>query len=100
VVSGIPSPYVAGTAHSVTVTAKDAYGNVATGYRGTPFQQLRPGSHHASRLTFTAADAGVHRFSYLLNPALTLRTVGTQAVRARDTATATITGVQTGIVVS
>lgn len=34
VVSGFPSPTVAGVAHSVTVTAKDAYGNIATGYSG------------------------------------------------------------------
>ena len=35
VVSGFPSPTVAGVAHSVTVTAMDAYGNTATGYAGT-----------------------------------------------------------------
>ena len=35
VVSGFPSPTIAGVAHIVTVTAKDAYGNTATGYAGT-----------------------------------------------------------------
>ena len=34
-VSGFPSPAIAGAAGSVTVTAKDAYGNTATGYVGT-----------------------------------------------------------------
>jgi hypothetical protein len=35
VVAGYPSPTVAGAAHTFTVTAKDAFGNTATGYRGT-----------------------------------------------------------------
>ncbi len=34
VVSGYPSPDTAGTTHAIFVTAKDAFGNVATGYRG------------------------------------------------------------------
>ena len=34
-VTGFPSPTTAGAAHNVTVTAYDAYGNVATGYTGT-----------------------------------------------------------------
>jgi hypothetical protein len=99
-VSGIPSPYVAGAAHSVTVKALDAYGNVATGYRGTiHFTTSDTKASVPANYTFTAADKGVHTFSYTLSPALVLRTVGTQSVRARDTVTATITGVQTGIVV-
>jgi hypothetical protein len=50
--------------------------------------------------TFTAADNGVHKFSYTLVPALVLRTHGSQTVRARDTVTSTITGVQSGILVN
>ena len=34
-VSGYPSPTTAGASHSFTVTAKDAFGNTATGYLGT-----------------------------------------------------------------
>src|SRR5712692_8497602 len=34
-VTGFPSPLTAGTAGTFTVTAKDAYGNSATGYTGT-----------------------------------------------------------------
>ena len=34
-VSGFTSPTTAGAAHNVTVTAQDAFGNVATGYTGT-----------------------------------------------------------------
>ena len=79
----------------ITVTARDAYGNTATGYRGTV--QFTSTDYHAvlpADYTFTAANAGTHTFS------VTLNTAGTQAVRARDTVTSTITGLQTGIVVS
>jgi alpha-tubulin suppressor-like RCC1 family protein len=91
------NPYVAGAAHSVTVTAKDAYGNTATGYRGTiHFTSSDPAAVLPAIYTFTGGDAGVHKFPF----ALTLKTAGTQWVRATDTFSATITGVQSGIVVS
>jgi len=100
VVSVAANPWLAGSVHSVTVRALDAYGNIATGYRGTiHFNTSDLASSVPANYTFTAADAGVHTFSYLLSPGLVLRTPGTQAVRARDTMTGTITGVQTGIVV-
>ena len=84
----------------MTVTVLDANGNIATGYSGTiHFNASEPAATVPANYTFTAADAGVHTFSYLLSPGLVLRTPGTQAVRARDTMTGTITGVQTGIVV-
>lgn len=99
-VSGIPSPFAAGSAHSVTVTARDIYGNVATTYRGRiHFTTSDPISTVPADYTFTAADNGVHKFLYTSSPALVLRTHGTQTVRARDTVTATITGVQSGIIV-
>ena len=91
------SPYVAGVAHNVTVTAKDAYGNVATGYRGTiHFSGSDPAAVLPTNYTFTAANAGTHTFSL----GVTLKTAGSRGVRATDTVTATITGVQSGIVVS
>ncbi len=98
---GTLNPYPAGISHSVTVKAYDAHGNVATGYRGT----VHFGSTDARAVlpadyTFTAADAGVHKFSNALSPALVLRTAGTQSVRATDTAASGITGVLTGIVVT
>src|SRR5260370_36109302 len=34
-VSGFPSPTTAGVSHNVTLTAEDAYSNLATGYTGT-----------------------------------------------------------------
>jgi len=100
-VSGIVSPYVAGAAHSVTVKALDAYGNVAVGYRGkVHFTTSDPKASVPADYTFTAADAGVHVFSYTLSPALVLKTAGSQGVRATDTVSATITGAQHGIVVT
>ena len=92
--SGIPNPSVAGVAYKVTVTARDAYGNTATGYRGTiHFTSTDPAAVLPVDHTLTAADVGVHTFS------LTLKTIGTQSVTATDTVTASIKGSQSGIVV-
>jgi hypothetical protein len=77
------------------VKALEAYGNAATGYRGTiHFTSPDAKAVLPADYSFTATDAGVHSFS------VTLKTAGTQAIRARDAATATITGLQTGIVVN
>jgi hypothetical protein len=100
-VSGIASPYASGAAHSVTVTAKDAAGTVATGYRGTVhFTSSDPLAVLPADYTFTAADAGVRAFSYTLNPGLVLKTAGSQWVRATDKLVSSIAGVQSGIVVT
>src|SRR5207245_719458 len=77
VVSGYPSPTTAGAAQNFTVTAKDAFGNTATGYTGTvdfsasDAQAVKPANY-----TFVAADNGVHGFS------ATLKTVGSQSLIA------------------
>jgi hypothetical protein len=94
-VSGLPSPYGAGVAHNLTVTAKDPYGNVATGYRGTiHFTSSDAAAILPTDYTFTGADAGTHTFS------VALKTYGTQSVTATDTATASIAGSQSNIVVN
>ena len=96
-VSGIPNPYVAGVAHSVTVTAKDADGNTDAGYRGAiHFTSSDPAATLPADYTFTAADNGVHTFSL----GLTLNTAGTHWVRATDTLASSITGARSGIVVT
>ncbi len=96
-VVGLTSSFVAGQAHTVTITAKDAYGNTATGYTGTiHFTSSDAKAVLPANYTFKAADAGVHTFSL----GVKLKTAGTQWVRATDTVTATITGVKTGIAVS
>jgi hypothetical protein len=93
-VSGFPAT-TTGVAHSFTVTARDAFGNLSAGYIGTvalsssDVQAGLPASY-----TFTAADAGVHTFT------ATLKTAGTQSLTVRDSATSSIVGSQTGIAVS
>ena len=94
-VTGFPSPVTAGVAGSFTVTARDPYGNRASGYTGavrfssSDAQAALPGNY-----TFTADDAGLHTFS------ATLKTAGTQSLTATDTASAAITGAQGSILVN
>ena len=89
--------FAVGASHTATIAAKDAYGNVATGYTGTiHFTSSDVAAVLPTNYTFAAGDAGVHSFSL----GVKLKTAGTQWVRATDTVTATITGVKTGIVVS
>ena len=53
------SPWVAGVAHTVTVTGKDAYGDTTTGYRGkVHFTSTDPAAMLPADYTFTAADNG------------------------------------------
>lgn len=72
----------AGTAQTITVTAKDSGGSTYTGYTGTVHftssdaQASIPGNY-----TFTASDNGVHTFF------VTLKTAGSQGVTAYDVAT-------------
>ena len=74
VLSGLPSTTTAGVAQTVTVTAEDPYGNVATGYAGTvQFTSSDPQASLPANYTFTAADQGVHVFS------LAFETAGTQS---------------------
>jgi uncharacterized delta-60 repeat protein len=94
-VTGYPSPRTAGVAHNFTVTAKDAFGNVATGYTGTvQFLSSDGKAVLPSNYTFVAADAGVHSFSAIL------KTAKTQSITAKDTVTSSIAGSQTGITVT
>lgn len=82
-----PSSVSAGTRFSITVTLLDAYGNVATGYRGTVVFKSSDGSASLPRnYTFTAADAGVHTFTGLI-----LKKKGTQTITVTDTLITTIT---------
>ena len=100
-VSGILSSYPAGSKHSVKVTARDAYGNVAQSYRGTiHFTSSDTQATVPADYSFTSGDSGVHTFASSLSPALTLKPAGSRWVRATDNAKATITGAQTGIVVT
>jgi hypothetical protein len=99
VLNGLFSPATAGSAQTVTVTAEDVYGNVATGYLGT----VHFTSTHTNAETvlpadysFTPADAGAHTFTN----GVTLTTAGSQTVTATDTNDSTLTGSGTVSVVT
>src|SRR6266581_3520341 len=62
-----PANATTAVAFPVTVTLKDAYGNVADGYRGTVgFASSDPLAILPSPYTFTAGDAGAHTFQVTL----------------------------------
>jgi Ca2+-binding RTX toxin-like protein len=93
-VTGFPTSVVAGTAHNFTVTAFDAYGNIASGYRGTAtFTSSDNQAMLPANYPFSSSDAGVHTFSATLN------TQGTQSITATDTVNAGVTGTESGIMV-
>jgi hypothetical protein len=92
-VSGFPASQPKGQASSVTVTAKDAYGNIATNYTGTVHLTSSDGAatlpaDHA----LTSANGGVYSFS-----GVTFNTMGMHSIVAADTVTGSITGTQSGI---
>jgi hypothetical protein len=76
-----PASATAGAAFSITVTALDAFGNVATSYTGTiHFKSSDPNAQLPADYAFTAADAGKHTFTNQV----VLATVGKQTVTATD----------------
>ena len=92
--NGFPSSTTAGATGSLTVTAFDAFGNIAAGCAGTVHftssdaQAGLPGDY-----TFTGSDQGAHVFS------ATLKTAGTQSLTVTDPANSSLTATQTGITV-
>jgi hypothetical protein len=90
VISG-PSSVGSGTAFSITVTAVDAYGNVATGYTGTiHFSDSVGGATLPGNYTFTGSDQGGHTFT-----GLKLKTKGWQTITVKDTLNSSILGTWT-----
>jgi hypothetical protein len=78
-----PASVTHGVAFTITVTALDAYGNVATGYTGKVHFTSSDGTAILpANYTFTANDAGVHTF---VNKT-TLKKRGTQTVTITDSA--------------
>ncbi len=93
VLGGFPSPTLAGVAGSVTVTAKDPYGNTVTAYLGTVhFSSSDPQAVLPAMYTFVAADNGMHTFS------ATLKTAGSQSLTATDATS--LSGIQGNILVN
>jgi hypothetical protein len=79
ILAGFPSSTQAGVPHNLTVTALDAYGNVATGYGGTVTVSSNDPRLAPFDYTFDpASDAGVHTFS------ITLTTAGTRSITVAD----------------
>jgi hypothetical protein len=77
------------------VIARHTDGTIATDYRGTiHFTSTDPQAVLPADYTFQASDGGVHIF------VATLRTVGSQDLTATDTADGSITGTQSGIIVT
>ena len=73
-----PATATAGSAFNVTVTLRDAFLNVATGYTGTAqFSSTDAQASLPGNYTFTAGDAGTHVFS------ATLATSGADFVQGR-----------------
>ncbi len=94
-IAGFPTATTAGVAQTLTVTLRDAFGNVASGYTGTvAFRSSDPIAALPANYTFTAADAGVHTFT------ATLKKAGTQSLTVADTAVPTLLSAEDGIVVS
>jgi hypothetical protein len=81
VVEGIPDPATAGVANDVTVTARDAFGNTATGYAGTvQFSSSDPQAVLPPPYAFQSGDAGVHTFA----GGITFKTAGEQSLTVSD----------------
>jgi hypothetical protein len=91
-VSVFPSPISAGAYGDVTVTAFDAYGNLATNYAGTLHFSSSDGlATLPADYTFTASDYGTTSFT------AAMRTVGTQSLTVSDTITPALAATQAGI---
>jgi hypothetical protein len=91
-VSGFPSPTTAGAVHTAVVTARDQYGNTASGYAGVV--HLSSTDRQAVLPPDAMLTNGVGLFS------VALRTAGTQSVTATDAAFASLTGTESGISVN
>jgi hypothetical protein len=94
-VTGFPTTTNAGDSHGFTVTAFDAFGNIATEYAGTiTFQSSDPQAGLPSNYTFGPSDGGTHDFTAILT------TPGIQSLTATDTSSGTITGQEINIQVN
>jgi hypothetical protein len=88
VVTGATSN-TAGGIETVTVTAHDAFGNVATGYSG--MVQITSSDGQAALPPDASLSSGVGSFD------VKLETVGLQSITATDTGNSAITGIDSGI---
>lgn len=90
----VPARSTAGSAFSITVTARDPYNNIATGYAGTlQFSSSDSQANLPGDYTFTTADAGVHSFTN----AVTLKTAGDPTLWVMDTSTHITSSVEAAV---
>ena len=93
--TGFQASVTAGTLVSATLTARDTFGNIATGYRGVATltsddpQATLPGS-----VTFLPNDNGARPVN------VTLRTAGARRITARDSVQGAILGTLSGITIT
>ena len=92
------STVTAGDSMSITVTAYDAYGNVATGYTGTVKFSNDDKASLPRNYTFTAADAGVHTFTGLVLHNKKGKQTLTQTLTVTDTQNTALTATDTIVV--
>jgi hypothetical protein len=90
-VVAVPATATAGTAFSITLTAKDQYGNTATSYSGTVTLSLTDGT--------TITPTSVNVTNGVATFAVTVDTVGTETIVADDTVNS-ISGTSAGIKVA
>ncbi len=89
----VPTTTVAGVLFSITVTAYDSFGNVATGYTGTVHFSSNDGQAQLPPdYPFQSADNGTHIFS------LYLATAGSQTLTVTDTMTSSLTAIGSSLV--
>src|SRR5205807_1841357 len=91
-VAAFPSPVTAGTVGGFTVSAQDAYGNVATGYAGTVHFSSSDGQ------AMLPADATLSNGSGAFSAAL--ETAGSQSLTVTDTLMSSLSGGQSGITIN
>lgn len=91
-ISGLSDTATAGVAQNFTLTALDAFGNVATGYTGTvSFASDDPQADVPASTTFTASDLGSRAFS------VTFKTSGVASLTVTDDGLPPLTTTQSGI---
>jgi hypothetical protein len=91
-VGGFPSPVTAGVPGAFSVTARDRFNNVATGYSGTV--SFRSSDLRASLPANASLSGGRGSFS------ATFKTAGSQSLTVQDTLNPSLTGSRTSIVVN
>jgi hypothetical protein len=85
----------AGVAQTSSVTAKDTYGNTATGYTGTVHFTTTDGQATVPADYHFAVGSGLDNGTHTFIGGVTLKTTGSQTVTTTDTLANTITGSQT-----